>query len=331
LTERFQFIDDYVPFSSADGDNIPFIGLPCRIHEPTIERAQLKATADAAHEAFHVIAASYRPFRDVNSTPWHWFNEGTAVFAERLLLQGNDDNLRFAVDWSDRPEEPLDSESSWYQAGIFVHYLANLLGTDFLSKVWTESLPTETPLTAIVRLLPKGVEFASADVAIDDLFASGYAIDSYCSWGQAATNFCHDVFGRYGTRAITEVFEIRLRDEVRQRERDTLNHLAVRYYRFSLGSGCRSLRVRLNGLQPDETNRLKATLLAVNSGFVRGGSVRLQRVAEGCLEGTLTVDSEPDLDHVVLVVANCGTRSSVNSPHSPHDDSQAYSIEADAN
>jgi len=339
LVERFALVDENAPFTSADLQGNPFIGLPCRVSEPTIDGARLRATADATHEAVHVVNAVYRPFRSAHSVPWRWFNEGTAVFGERFVLPNNRDNLRFAMDWCDRPDVPLDSDFACYQAGLFIHYLCHRLGTEFLARVWKESSLTDTPVEVVDRLVQSmGSRFASTDPGTDDVFGVGYSIDSYCPWDNDATGFADDAFARYGTRAVTESFEMRAGDSVRlSSDRDVLDHLAIRYYRFFIQDSVHGLRVSLTSFPADGQNRFKATLVTINCDWGRGPSARLVPMAANSdatspttLETTLSIEEEHAVEYIVLVVANCGVRGRYNSVDTAHDDDQEYRIEAEA-
>ena len=322
------------PFTSSDMMGVPFIGLASRTNEPTLAAAQWRAVADAAHEATHVLNASYRPFLDVYSVPWIWFNEGTAVFMESQTSAGNPDSLRFAMDWSDCPEVPLDSEIAWYQAGLFVRYLHQRFGPTVLSRVWRESDVRESPSTTMDRILqeqPGGLRFASPDPNITDVFGAGYCVDSYFVRG-----FAPEVFERYGGRAVSESFELGSQERVGVKGRDTLDHLACRYYRFFPRQGTKRIQVVLHSFPPDELSRLRAELVIVGPNFTRGPSIRMQPAPANPVENSFRLEADlspfdpSSVDHAVLVVANCGWGTAKNRAGTPVDDAQEYSIQATA-
>ena len=336
LIQQFPHFKTDNPFTSANTQGV-FIGLPCRICEPTIDGARLKAMTDAAHEAVHVLNSTYRPFKNVYAASWRWFNEGTAVFGERLVLPGNPDNLRFAMDWCDRPEDSLDSGVACYQAGLFVQYLVERFKPDFLARVWQESKLTETPIQTLERLLqPLGFSFASADSAVRDVFGEGYAVDSYCAWGDPAASFAGDAFQRYAPGQSARAFELRAGDSVGlQNGRDVLDHLATRYYRFFIDQEVKGLHVSLKSSPADGENRFKATLVTVNGDWTRGPNVQLTPAAAGAvgspltvLEATLSITRPQMIDHIVLAVANCRVRAQSGGSKLPHDDGQEFTLQA---
>ena len=204
------------------------------------------------------------------------------------MLPGNPDTLRFAAGWCDRPETPLDHESAWYEAGMFVRYLVRRCGHGFLRDVWMASDERETPMEAIVRLLPK--EDRSS-------FFSDYAMDSYFLWEPASCGFAPDVYSRYGDRAVEESFVLRPGDDPKVVQ-GTLDHLACRYYRIYLVEGVTGLDCHL--VQSAQC-KLQARLGVVTADKRRDSDRPLPR------EGAELLHLDPRrIDHVVLAVINAG-------------------------
>lgn len=321
------------PFTDVDLQDIPYIGLPCRSDEPTTPAELQRAAAAAVHEATHVFNFRERPLRDrLIYEVWSWFDEATCVFMETLVLPNNPDSLRFAMDWADHPEVPLDHWSAQYQAGLFVRYLAERMGPGFISRVWMESATSEKPLEALTRLSrEQGQEFSSPDPDIVDIFASGYCMDSYFPWQGEGTNFAPDVYARYGERAVTESFELQAGDQ--KTSTDSLDHLSCRYYRFYVQEGVTTLQIQLQPLPPTQSTPLKAEIAIVTKARQRGCVQRLQLLSSPtaqCSGEMFTELLELDIhniDHLVLVVSNCGLRSAQDNTHIEHDDRQEYRLE----
>lgn len=315
---------------------IPEIYLPCRSAEPTTHAELLRATASAVHEGAHLFNFRRRPYYDFDSKPWIWFDEGMAVLMETLVAAGNHDYCRFLVGWIDSPETSLDDEEAMYQAGMFVRYLAKKVGPEIVNKVWNESLPDEGPIDALQRLMPQMAEpetFLSADPAVRDIFASGYCIDPYFIWDHESASLAPDILFRFGERAVSETALLAPKDS--HRMKGALDHLACRYYRFYLGEGVTRLRVEMRPGEDPHATQLKAELAVVKKGRVRTPVAALARCAEGnggagggALSVTLGVRPE-EIDHLVLVVSNCGVKSSAQYV-SAHDDDKSYVIEASA-
>jgi hypothetical protein len=318
------------PFTTVDfvkDVEVPWIGLQCRTDLPT-RAAELQYTAAAAvHEVAHAFNFRQRPLFGLYTEPWVWFDEGTSLLAEMLFLPQNPDGLRFLGDWVDRPEVPQDDLSALYQTGMFLRYLANVLGPAFLTRVWTEAKETETALEALVRLCADQERvFASDAPAVLDLFGAGYCVDSYFLRDPASGLYAPEVFERFGQRAVAHSFV--LAPGSSGEAHDTLDHLACRYYRFALKDGAKRLVVRLQAVAKAP---LKAVLAVVAEGGRRGESVVLEPVADPppggmVLVGELRGLAPAGLDHVVLVVSNCGLRGDNGRPGIPHDDRQHYSL-----
>lgn len=311
------------PFTTHDARKVPYIVLPSRSNEPTTRAEIHRAASEAVHEATHVFNYSQRPLHDqINTKAWEWFDEGLAVLMEMLVAAGNPDYFRFLMDWIDSPETPLDHPAGKYQAGMFVLYLSKRLGPEFVNDVWMKSAPEEKPLEALERLMPDGNRFLSADSAVRDIFASGYCIDPYFLWEQASAAFAPEVFGRYGERAVTE--SIVLPDSNGQPVEDRLDHLACRYYRYFLKEGT-TFEVRMIVDDPCDTTPLKAEVAVVSSDRRRThlGILCPTEASEGeagrvsCTLGPLKPE---EIDHIVLVVSNCGMNVSANGSAFGDDD-----------
>src|SRR2546423_2084284 len=158
-------------FTDQDTQGVPYIVLPCGIDEPTIQGELQHAAADALHQATHLFNARERPLRAFNVSTWLWMHEAMAVFMETIVMPENQDYFRFLKSWIDMPQVSLDNHQAGYQASMFIRYLSAKLGLEFVSKVWAESRPNETPLEAFIRLMPPGQKFSSPDPDDSDIFA----------------------------------------------------------------------------------------------------------------------------------------------------------------
>jgi hypothetical protein len=328
------YVFDSSPFTYFDRRLNPFIVLSCRSNEPTTQAELHRAAAEAVHEATHLFNYRKRPMHDPNSDAWEWFDEGISVLMETLVASGNQDYFRFLMDWIDVPEMSLDAPGGKYQAGMFVRYLTKRLGLDFVNRVWTESDINETPIEALQRLMPAGQKFISPDPNDRDIFASGYCIDPYFIWDHESASLAPDVFVRYGERAVSESLPLRAGNEARIEGQ--LNHLACRYYRFYLRGDVRNVRVDFFATDPPDATPLKAEVALVSrerrrsrveplfptGGPAAGGEAHLSAVLDD-------LDAD-EVDHLVLVVSNCGLRSSLSHKPDEHDDKKPYTIIATA-
>ncbi len=320
------------PFTTSEmtkeGVEVPWIALPCRSPLPTLEGERRFVAAAAVHETVHAFNCRHRSLWEPASAPWEWFDEGMAHFGEMLVLPGNQDGLRFLHDWVDRPESSLDVRAARAQTGMFLRYLVNVMGPAFTTRLWTQSPPTETALDALVRLFGEEDRvFSSADPGNADFFGAGYCVDAYFLFDPASQLFAPEVFDRFGQRAITHSFA--LAPGRVGKTQDDLDHLACRYYRFYLEGNATRLAVRLQ--PPSSQAPLKGVLAVVTRDGRRGASLVLRRdQAGGALAGELTGLDPNRLDHLVLVVANCGLRADTGHRNRPHDDDQQYVVVAEA-
>lgn len=291
-----------------EGSAPPYILLPCRTARATLNEELRWAEATAAHEATHVFNLS------VNATNgWKWLDEGMAVFMEKEAYGRNPEYLSFGLEWTDRPDFPVDHDAVNYQAFLFVRYLVDRLKKGFLSKLWSGANGTfATAIEALDSLVPKklkGLPFA--DATKPDLFASGYCMDSYFTWH--TTGFARDVHARHRERAISDSFELKP-GETRSAT-GVLWHLSCRYYRIRPAGGATAVRVELKsaGLF------IKVEAAGATASGKSGNAIQL-----------LLGQPEPlvfdGLDHIALVVTNCGIKGATNGPPSDPEDLQAYSV-----
>lgn len=318
------------PFTTYDSRKIPYIVLPSRSNEPTTQAELHRAASEAVHEATHLFNYSQRPFHDkFNTKAWEWFDEGLAVLMEMLVGAGNPDYFRFLMDWIDSPEMPLDDPAGKYQAGMFIRYLSKRLGLEFVNDVWVKSAPEEKPLEALERLMPDGQRFLSADSAVRDIFASGYCIDPYFLWEHASVSLAPDVFVRYGERAVTE--SLTLPASNGQTIDDELDHLACRYYRFYLKGGT-NFEVKVTVNDTCAVTPLKAEVAVVTTDRHRThietlGPAEASDGEGGCLSCVVGSLAPDEIDHIVLIVSNCGTGATLNG-NSGSDDGKQFRITA---
>lgn len=336
------FIYDSDPFTADDpfsvlprGSNassVPYIVLPCRSDETTGQAELHRAAAEAVHEATHVFNFTERPFDNMLAGEWEWYDEGFAVFMETFVVAGNPDYVRFLKNWIDMPETPLDHPNAKYQAGMFVRYMARRMGSAFINEVWTKSSPTEGPFQAIQRLLPPKHTLVTPDPAVRDLFASGYCMDPFFLWDHESAGLAPEVFARYGERAITDTLV--LRSGQSGATDGVLDHLACRYYRFYLKGGISKLQVTLTpeGATRGTGTPLKGELAAVTLEGRRVGITPLRTSAGRAPTAPLHLSAElkdfdqAEIDHLILVVSNCGKTAKDGTGR--HDDEKDFNVEA---
>jgi hypothetical protein len=311
------------PLTTFDSHRIPYIILTSRNNEPTTEAELNRAASEAVHEATHLFNFSRRPLYDtINSKRWDWFDEGLAVLMEMIVVQNSPDHFRFLMDWVDSPEMSLDHPAATYQAGMFLHYVAKRLGPEFVNSVWLHSHDDEEPLQALERLMPDDQKFFCADSGIRDVFASGYCIDPYCLWEHAS-----EVFIRFGERAVTE--SLSLPDDNDRVIKGSLDHLSCRYYRFYLQPNISIVEITLSLDGHSQSTPLKAEVAVVTTDRRR---IMLQPLCArpgepNKLSCCLDALESSEIEHVVLVVSNCGTNISLNGDLGDHD-GRRFSIEA---
>jgi hypothetical protein len=273
--------------------------LPSRSPESNLAHAVGRAATEAIHEVTHVLNWVKRPPKSNNllTSLWTWFDEGTAVFMERLLLPLNQDSARYCANWVDRPEIPLDSLAAEYESGMFLGYLARRFGPPIISEVWLQAKENEKPLAVINRLVAER-EPSLAPQNEDEVPVFGdYELASYFIWDYFSDSFAPDVFTRYRHRTLCGHQTLPAGSCVPVH--GDLDHLACRYYRFDLIDSVSEVEVELLSKRAP----LVADLRIVNSDMSRGDGVRLSAKENEPAVGKLTVDPLK-IDHLVLVVTH---------------------------
>jgi hypothetical protein len=298
------------PFTSTDELDRPFIALPCRSAQPTLHGEHQYASTCAVHEATHVFNHWVRPMQD--SASWRWFDEAVAVFMESWVYAGNPDHLRFGMNWSDAPEAPLDHPRHHYSANIFAWYLAKYFGPEILSEVWKNPNRKFSALDAIAECLrEKEVLLSSDDPEKKVLFAT-YCADSYFLADSNSRGFLPELHARYGGRAITESFRIGSGSPVEPAE-FSVDRLSCRYFLFDPSDDVAKVTASVTTPAANGRTFLRACLCEVREDMTQGECWPLEP-QEGP-EGEVTFGIRPvainreDLDHLVLVVSNCGYRA----------------------
>jgi hypothetical protein len=271
-----------------------------------------RAAAEAIHEGTHVFNATQRPFhRRADFHWWAWLNEAFATFMESRILPGNHDYFRFLADWIDLPGVPVNDWRGAYQACLFLHYLAGRIGSSFPNEVWMEALQEERPLQTMERLLAvKGVSLATSDPRQHDLFAHGYAMDSYFLRDHSSSCFAPELCSRFGDRAIVHSFD--LAPGKVEKASDRLPHLSTHYFRCFPGRHTEVIRVGLRTKSDGGENPFRGELAVVRSDFSRGRREMLREIEVGN-KGEFVVEiggisKLEDLHHLVLVVCNCAVQ-----------------------
>jgi hypothetical protein len=319
------FVLDSAPFTSTDLQMVPYICLPSRHNEPTSKGEFELAAAEAVHEAVHLFNYSERPFHDVYSGAWAWFDCALAAYIETIVLPENLDYLRFVGDWIRMPHNSLDGSGGQDQ-GLFIKCLAKRLGQQFVNDIWTKALPHETPIDALVRMFPRSGVFASCEPHVRDVFGSGYCMDSY--FFEDSSSDCYEprAYERYGNRTVSDSVIVDLGETI---IRDSIDHLACRYYRLRMPAEVEEGQVRI---------LLKAGVtiapLKAEAAIVRPNGQRMFRESllmtrfkdsEGLEQLSCNISLISNMvDHVLLVVSNCGLRSVQKA--SEHDDNKNFEI-----
>lgn len=323
------YIFDTAPFTAFNLQVVPYICLPSGSNEPTGRAEWELASATAVHQVAHVFNYRERPFYDMNSGAWAWFDDALAYLIESLVLSDNYDHFRLLSEWINSQGESLDNPSARVQTIPFIRYLASRLGVEFVNKIWTQSLPAESPLEALVRMLPEGERFSSSDPNVRDLFASGFCMDSYFLWDPSSYCFMPQLFQRYGDRAISESFL--LGAGVTVTIENVVDHLSCRYYRFHPKERAARLQIVLSPEGSDTVSPLKAEVAIVTKEKLRGNIEPLHIVPssrhKGAEQLACNIPFSLDyLEHIVLVVSNCGRRGYLERLGTANDDNKRYSI-----
>jgi hypothetical protein len=283
------------PFTYRD-ENGPFIALRSVINEPDQQAMLARAAIEAAHEGTHLFTQELRRTKQRMSNEyglqvalaWHWFDEATAVFVERLVFPEHRENLRFAVHWAHRPELELEA-SEWpggYCAAWFIEYLERAF-PGLLRDVWRDSVPAQTPVSTLDRLLrlpPHNTNFAEvfAEHPPGNLFIGApvkgrpcscqvaRCRDNYSIQAYFSACFAPLVHRRFGGRSIAESLVIPEGGSVQRGEEPPLAPLSCRYYHLYAARPAGVVRARLEVEAPLHRCHLRAALLPVAGLFPTG-------------------------------------------------------------
>jgi len=320
-------LDFGLPFTfedQSDPAQPPHIVLRSSIREPTLEGRLARAEAEAVHEATHAFNHRHRPYHKTGTNMvtglWRWFDEGTAMYMEMRVLPGVLDHYRFLGDWIAEPDIPLDAISAEYQTGMFVFYLVNRMGPAFISKVWEEAKPQESPLEAIERL--------SGERSVDIL--TDYFREAYFLCDPTRSMFFPEMYARFGGRVPAVSWILADGKMVGTEEEQSLDHLSCRYYRLDLSGDVETLRVKVlcSAVTDARGGVLRAELVTVTPDGRQGVSkLLLPKVSSGVMELSAELrDIDPQaVDHAIVVISNIGTQVRAN-PREPHDDDQRYHV-----
>lgn len=269
-----------------------------------LERAQ----AEAAHEVMHLFNAVRRGPASFPSRAWQWLDEGLAICAEGWVWPGNIDHQRFLLDWRDFPEIPLDAERARYQTQMFVQYLAQRFGQNWLFDLWDHS-SEDTPIEAMKDRLPTGLSW-------ETLFAD-YMCEAYSLCEPNGHLYAPKIGKRFDVRLLTANVTLQLKSV--WCESFTLDHLAGRYFRFELPASATQMQVRL---QEDVQENGCLTAVLWQTGAT---SIPLLPDGNGFLIVKLPVSAVTEA--VILVVTNVGTKIKRPKPDVLHNDSRRFSLE----
>lgn len=303
------------PFMTCDLAKVPYIVLTSRNSEPTVDAELKRAASEAVHEATHLFNFTKRPLYDkFNATRWEWFDEGLAVLMEMLVTEDNQDHHRLLIDWIDSPEMSLDHPAGIYHVGMFIRYVGEYRGFEFVNDIWLESYPEEEPLQTLLRLTPEDEESFFSDLGVAGLFA-GYSFDPYFLKEHA-----YELFMRFGERAVSE--SLSLPDALGAKITDHLDHLSCRYYRLFLEEGVSGFTITV---KVGDGAPLKAKAAIVTTDKNKQLLEPLSVQSDGSLSLTLSELDAAEIDHIVLVISNCGTNTPWNGTAVNHD-AQEFTI-----
>lgn len=381
LTDQLFFLH-----ASRTVGNSPRLGtvmaLPVRSNEPQWKAELAQLLTAAIHELSHGLNFQVLPLRDPRPhsraerererliglrNSWHWLDEGMAVAAEAAFAQReqklrrlrkpgalpmNDDWLRFALDWVDRPECALDDEDHFYQAAFFVRYVHRLMGgPKFLNEVWTLSSPLwnndQTTDCSALAMLAQAFQQSQpsrvfCSVTEPDVF-SDYCFHGYFLNDKRSLAFEPKVFKRFGERAVTRTWRMadRAAWPAGMSEKYSLPGLACRYFRFFPMADPKWLSVRV--LPPSKKSGESFRQLKAEIGFAMPGTGLWRRSKKHLpLRHTLTFNSAGELeckldgfskrfcDHAVLVVTNCefGSPAPGQAPPNGFEHSTDFCVQA---
>lgn len=305
------YILDTNSFITYDAQLVPFLCLPTNNADSPAHTDRQLAELEAIHQVVHLFNFRERPLYDFNSMDWAWFDEAFAFFIEMVVSPDNPATLRVLSDWFESPHMPLDQPPQGNHAVMFLRYIADRLGFDFVNRWWTTAELEENPFEALMRLLPEGQVFSSSDPNVHDLFASGYCMDSYFLADQSSASFMPEADQRYGGRAAAK--SISLGPGETFTTGDVLNHLSCKYYRIYPKPETTRLSVTLT--TDDSISPLKAEAGNVLPSKCRGEVERMQIVIG--TDGREQLHCEMPvqhgaIDHLVVVVSNCAVTADQN-------------------
>jgi hypothetical protein len=280
--------DPRPPYAARDLIGKPYIVLPCRSPHPSIQVAWQNAAVEAIHEGMHTFGMTARPAprtedERIIDTPWRYFwHEATSVFMEGHLMPTNPESIRFARNWADAPDRPLDEPIAMYESGMFARYLSRRFGPSFIAQVWHEFKPMETPMEAINRL---AADIDSALVQSDYTQLSPifreYAVESWFVCDHNSPSFAADVYARFGNRALRTSHRPSLGNTVNIEEEIGIRHLSAHYHRVFLPAGCVQVEVSVQkagtavrvdtAIVEDELPRNTAKPLAITGSWLPSG------------------------------------------------------------
>ncbi|MDX2042767.1 MAG: DUF6055 domain-containing protein [Acidobacteriota bacterium] len=318
------------PVMFAQDWEFPSIVLPSFNNEATIKSSWQRIKAEIAHEVCHVFNFTEHPLTDFFSARWAWFDEGLAVYSEGQVFKNNLDYRRFLPNWVVFPEISLDSSVAEYQASQIVRYLAARFGEQFVNEVWTKSTREETPVEAMNRLLQDGLKFVSKENGQADVF-SDYCRDAYFLRDPKSLLYAPEVFDRFGERASTENFELQPGSPSAEAE-SNLDHLACRYFRYSVTPGVKSLTLRLEASK-EGNSPLKAEVAVMARDGKNALAKRLVPIPLSSandkmrLTGKIDLPRNVEIDHVVVIVTNCGLKRATDNVYESSDDEQEFRLQ----
>lgn len=299
-----------VPFTAANKERVPFIVLSSRSDEPLNDGVMRRAAAEAIHEATHVFNLEKRPFHLPGFHWWAWLDEALATYMESRVLPENQDYFRFLSNWIDLPGVALNDWRARYQGCLFLQYLADKVAPGFPHRIWIDAHPNERPLQTIHRLVSEeGRSFSSSAPGVQDLFAYGYAMDSYFLRDHTVGCFAPEICSRFGDRAVAESFDLSAEPSVRFQ--GALPHLATSYFRCFMSRQIQRVRFTFQAAVGDGTLPFKAEIAVVQADLRCGQRQVLRQFQEPdgsdviSLKAEITGCDELDLDHLVVVVSNC--------------------------
>jgi hypothetical protein len=203
----------------------------------------------------------------------------------------------------------------------------------FPHRIWIDAHPNERPLQAIHRLaLENGRTFADSDPCKHDLFAHGYAMDSYFLRDHTVGCFAPELCSRFGDRAVVESFDLSAGSPARFQ--GSLPHLATHYFRCFVSRQIRHVRFVLRAPNGDGILPFKAEAAVVQADLRRGRRQSLGQLREGGGTDPITLateitcgDLDLDLDHLLLVVSNCTHENRDLPMNNPPPAGEPYELE----